>query len=59
MVLYRIRRYLVKTKKPIIRADNRSQYTSNAFRKSMLVLGLKPELIACNTPEQTLKKEHI
>ncbi|MFY9798346.1 MAG: IS3 family transposase [Candidatus Nitrosopolaris sp.] len=54
--------------KPIIRADNGSQYTSNAFRKSMSVLGLKLEHIACNTPEQnghiesfhkTLKKEYI
>ncbi|MGB6593347.1 MAG: DDE-type integrase/transposase/recombinase [Candidatus Nitrosopolaris sp.] len=36
--------------KPIIRADNGSQYTSNAFRKSMSVLGLKLEHIACNTP---------
>jgi transposase InsO family protein len=54
--------------KPTIRADNGSQYTSNAFRKSMLVLGLKLEHIACNTPEQnghiesfhkTLKKEYI
>jgi len=38
--------------KPIIRADNGSQYTSNAFRKPMSVLGLKLEHIACNTPEQ-------
>ena len=54
--------------KPTIRADNGSQYTSNAFRKSMSVLGLKLEHIACNTPEQnghiesfhkTLKKEYI
>ena len=35
-----------------IRADNGSQYTSNAFRKSMSVLGLKLEHIAVNTPEQ-------
>src|SRR5215471_3492669 len=48
--------------------ENGSQYTSNAFRKSMSVLGLKLEHIACNTPEQnghiesfhkTLKKEYI
>ena len=54
--------------KPTIRADNGSQYTSNAFKKSMSVLGLKLEHIACNTPEQnghiesfhkTLKKEYI
>lgn len=54
--------------KPIIRAENGSQYTSNAFRKSMSVLGLKLEHIACNTPGQdghiesfhkTLKKEYI
>lgn len=54
--------------KPTIRADNGSQYTSNAFRKSMSVLGLNLEHIACNTPEQnghiesfhkTLKKEYI
>jgi transposase InsO family protein len=54
--------------KPTIRADNGSQYTSNAFRKSMSVLRLKLEHIACNTPEQnghiesfhkTLKKEYI
>ena len=54
--------------KPMIRADNGSQYTSNAFRKSMSVLGLKLEHIARNTPEQnghiesfhkTLKKEYI
>ena len=32
--------------KPIIRTDNGSQYTSNAFRKSMSVLGLKLEHIA-------------
>ncbi len=53
----------------IIRADNDgSQYTSKAFRKSMLTLGLKIEHIAVNTPEQnghiesfhkTLKKEYI
>lgn len=52
----------------IIRADNGSQYTSKAFRKSMLTLGLKIEHIAVNTPEQnghiesfhkTLKKEYI
>jgi putative transposase len=51
-----------------IRADNGSQYTSNAFRKSMSVLGLKLEHIAVNTPEQnghiesfhkSLKKEYI
>lgn len=51
-----------------MRADNGSQYTSNAFRKSMSVLGLKLEHIAVNTPEQnghiesfhkTLKKEYI
>jgi len=51
-----------------IRSDNGSQYTSNAFRKSMSVLGLKLEHIAVNTPEQnghiesfhkTLKKEYI
>ncbi len=54
--------------KPTIRADNGSQYTSNDFRKSMSVLGLKLEHIACNTPEQnghiesfykTLKKEYF
>ena len=54
--------------KPTIRADNGSQYTSNAFKKSMSVLGIKLEHIACNTPEQnghiesfhkTLKKEYI
>jgi len=53
---------------PTIRADNGSQYTSNAFQKSMTVLGLKLEHIAVNTPEQnghiesfhkTLKKEYI
>ncbi len=53
----------------IIKADNDgSQYTSKAFRKSMLTLGLKIEHIAVNTPEQnghiesfhkTLKKEYI
>jgi len=51
-----------------IRADNGSQYTSNAFRKSMSVLGLKLEHIAVNTPEQnghiesfhkSLKKEYV
>jgi len=51
-----------------LRADNGSQYTSNAFRKSLLVLGLKLEHTAFNTPEQnghiesfhkTLKKEYI
>jgi len=54
--------------KSTIRADNGTQYTSNAFRKSMSVLGIKLEHIACNTPEQnghiesfhkTLKKEYI
>jgi putative transposase len=54
--------------KPIIRTDNGSQYTSNAFRKSMSILGLTLEHIACNTPEQnghiesfhkTLKKEYV
>ena len=54
--------------KPITRPDNGSKYTSNAFRKSMSVLGLKLEHIACNTPEQnghiesfhkTLTKEYI
>lgn len=35
--------------KPTIRTDNGSQYTSNAFRKSMSVLGLDLEHIACNT----------
>jgi transposase InsO family protein len=54
--------------KPTIRTDNGSQYTSNAFRKSMSVLGLSLEHIACNTPEQnghiesfhkTLKKEYV
>ncbi|MDR4492293.1 MAG: integrase core domain-containing protein [Candidatus Nitrosocosmicus sp.] len=54
--------------KPTIRADNGSLYTSKVFRKSMSVLGLKMEHIACNTPEQnghiesfhkTLKKEYI
>lgn len=51
-----------------IRADNGSQYTSNAFQKSMSVLGLKLEHIAVNTPEQnghiesfhkSLKKEYV
>jgi hypothetical protein len=37
---------------PTIRADNGSQYTSNVFRKSMSVLGLKLEHIAVNMPEQ-------
>ena len=55
-------------KKPTIRTDNGSRYTSNAFRKSMSVLGLDLEHIVCNTPEQnghvesfhkTLKKEYI
>ena len=46
-----------------------SQYTSKAFRKSMLTLGLKIEHIAVNTPAEqnghiesfhkTLKKEYI
>jgi len=48
--------------------DNGSQYTSNAFRRSMSVLGLKLEHIAVNTPEQnghiesfhkTLNKEYV
>ena len=51
-----------------IRADNGSQYTSKAFRKSMSVLGLNLEHIAVNTPEQnghiesfhkSLKKEYV
>lgn len=58
----------VVPEKLTIRADNGSQYTSNAFRKSMSVLGLKLEHIAVNTPEQnghiesfhkSLKKEYI
>ena len=53
---------------PTIRSGNGSQYTSNAFVKSMSVLGLKLEHIAVNTPEQnghiesfhkTLKEEYI
>ena len=52
----------------VVRTDNGSQYTSKAFRKSILVLGLKLEHIYYNTPEQnghiesfhkTLKKEYI
>ncbi|HXG06579.1 MAG TPA: hypothetical protein VNI77_04545 [Nitrososphaera sp.] len=35
-----------------MRADNGSQYTYNAFRKLMSVLGLRLEHIAVNTPEQ-------
>jgi len=51
----------------VIRTDNGSQYTSKAFRKSILVLGLKLEHIYYNTTEQnghiesfhkTLKKKY-
>ena len=42
-------------KQLIIRADNDgSQYTSKAFRKSMLTLGLKIEHIAVNTPQNKM-----
>ncbi len=51
-----------------IRVDNGSQYTSQAFRESMKVLGVSIEFIFRNTPEQnghiesfhkTLKKEYV
>lgn len=51
-----------------LRADNGPQYTSNAFRESMKVLGLGLEHIMYRTPEQnggiesfhkTLKREYV
>ena len=51
-----------------LRTDRGPQYESEAFKKSMKVLGLKQEFIAVNTPEQnghmesfhkTLKREYI
>jgi transposase InsO family protein len=51
-----------------LRTDHGSQYGSNAFKKSMRILGVKQEFIAVNTPEQnghmesfhkTLKREYV
>ena len=51
-----------------LRTDHGSQYGSNAFKKSMRILGIKQEFIAVNTPEQnghmesfhkTLKREYV
>ena len=48
--------------------DNESRYTSREFRSSMATLGIAPEYIYVNTPEQnghiesfrrTLKKEYV
>jgi len=63
----------VATAKPdcsklIIRTDNGSQYSSQDFRKTIMLLGIKQEFIWHHTPEQnghvesfhkTLKKEYI
>jgi len=51
-----------------LRTDHGSQYGSDAFKRSMKVLGVKQEFIAINTPEQnghlesfhkTLKREYV
>lgn len=49
-------------------SDNGSQYISDAFRRSMKILGIEHRFIAYNTPEQngcieafhkTLKREYV